>query len=323
MGISRRNLLAATLALGGPTAAGAQPALSGRPVTLVVPYAAGGPTDVASRIIAEQMRGPLRAPVIIENRPGDSTILGARFVAAAPADGLTLLMVPTTTLCTNPHIFSRLPYRVEDFAPVSMAVKVPLGLAVRASLPVRTIAEFRDYARERPGRLNYGSPGTGANSQLVNVLANQTLGLNMTEVPYRGTAPALNDLAAGNVDVLVDAIATLAPLHASGNIRIIGNFDNVRSGVVSGVPTFTEEGYPELFAFTWFAIVAPARTPRETIRVLNEAVNVSVQSPATQERFKSLGFVPHGSGVEELRNYIQSESDRWGPLIRNMGIRID
>jgi len=294
-----------------------------RPVTLVVPYAAGGPTDVASRVIAEQMRAPLRIHVIVENRPGDSTILGARAVATAAPDGHTLLMVPTTTLCTNPHIYARLPYRVEDFAPVGMTVKVPLGLAVKTALPVRTIAEFRDYVRARPGRLNYGSPGTGANSQLVNALANLSLGLDMTEVPYRGTAPALNDLAAGNVDVLVDALATLAPLHASGHIRIIGNFDDVRSPVVPDVPTFVESGHPDLVAFTWFAVVSPAATPRETIAILNAAVTAAVQSEVTKERFAQLGFVPQSSTVDDLARYIRAEYDRWGPLIRRLGIRVE
>jgi tripartite-type tricarboxylate transporter receptor subunit TctC len=321
--ITRRSVFTAAMAVAGPAGTRAQTPFPSRPVTLVVPYAAGGPTDVSSRVIAEQMRGPLRGQVLVDNRPGDSTILGARYVAAAPPDGHTLLMVPTTTLCTNPHIYARLPYKVEDFAPVGMAVKVPLGLAIRASLPVQTLAEFRDYVRARPGKLNYGSPGTGANSQLVNALANLSLGLDMMEVPYRGTAPALNDLAAGNVDALVDALATLAPLHEAGQIRIIGNFDDQRSPVVSAVPTFVESGYPDLVAFTWFAVVAPAATPREVIQILNAVVTTAVQSPVTQERFAQFGFVPQSSGVDELASYIRSEFDRRGPLIKRLGIRVE
>jgi tripartite-type tricarboxylate transporter receptor subunit TctC len=322
-GSTRRSVLAAGVGL--PLGAGTARAQSfpARPVTLVVPYAAGGPTDLASRVIAEQMRGPLRGQVIVENRPGDSTIIGARHVASAQPDGYTLLMVPTTTLCTNPHIYARLPYRVEDFAPVGMAVKVPLGLAVRSSLPVHSIAEFREYVQARPSRMNYGSPGTGSNSQLVNALANMALGIQMNEVPYRGTAPALNDLVAGHVDALVDAIATLAPLHRAQRIRVLGNFDDVRSNVLPDVPTFRESGYQGLVAFTWFAVVAPAATPPDVIQVLNAALTTAVEAPATRERFAELGFVPQTSTPAALAAYIRSEFDRWGPLIRQLGIRVE
>lgn len=321
---SRRSLLVTSLAAAffGPSTSTAQTYPS-RPVTLVVPYAAGGPTDVASRVIAAQMQSALGVNMVVENKPGASTILGAQHVAAAPPDGHTILMVTTTTLCTNPHLYKKLPYKVEDFTPVSMAVKVPLGLAVRSSLPVSTIAEFREYARARPGKMNYGSAGTGANSQLVNVLMNQALNIDMTEVPYRGTAPALNDLAAGHVDALVDAIATLLPLHRDGKIKILGNFDDTRSPVAAEVPTFAESGYPGLVAFTWFAVVAPARVPEPVIAKLNKAVMEAVESPQTKRKFAELGFIPRTSTARDLANYIQSENDRWGPLIKKMGVQLD
>lgn len=321
---SRRTLLLTSLAgaVLGPSIARAQ-AFPSKPVTLVVPYAAGGPTDVASRVIAQQMQASLGGAVVIDNKPGASTILGAQYVAAAPPDGHTIFMVTTTTLCTNPHLYRKLPYKVEDFAPVAMAVKVPLGLAVRSSLPVSTIAEFRDYARARPGKMNYGSAGTGANSQLVNVLANQALNIDMAEVPYKGTAPALNDLAAGHVDALVDAIATLLPLHREGKIKILGNFDDVRSPVAPEVPTFVESGYPHLVAFTWFAVVAPARVPEPVIARLNKAVMEAVESPQTKRKFAELGFIAQTSSPRELAAYIRSENDRWGPLIRKMGLQLD
>jgi tripartite-type tricarboxylate transporter receptor subunit TctC len=321
--VTRRSILAAAAGLvGGARGAQAQ-SFPSRPVTLIVPYAAGGPTDISARVLAEQMRNTLGVQVLVENRPGDSTILGARYVASARPDGHTLLVILTTTLSTNPHIYARLPYRKEDFTPVGMALKIPIGLAVRASLPVRTIDEFRDYVRARPGRMNYGSPGTGANSQLVNALANARLGLEMTEVPYRGTAPALNDLAAGNVDALVDAIATLAPLHRGERIRILGNFDDARSDVAPDVPTFRESGYPDLVAFTWQGIVAPAATPPEIVQALNHALTAAVRAPATRERFAQLGFVPQTSSPAEFGAYIQSEFERWGPLIRRLGIRVE
>ena len=322
--LSRRGLLLSSLgaAVLASSRANAQ-TFPSRPVTLVVPYAAGGPTDIASRVIAEQMHAALGVNVIIENKPGASSILGAQYVAAAVPDGHTVLMVTTTTLCTNPHLYKKLAYKVEDFAPIAMAVKVPLGLGVKKSLPVSTIAEFRDYAQARAGKMNYGSAGTGANSQLVNLLMNQALNIQMTEVPYRGTAPALADLAGGHVDALVDAIATLLPMHRDGKIKILGNFDSARSPVAPDVPTFAESGYPGLVAFTWFAVVAPARVPESVITKLNKAVVTAVESPETKRKFAEMGFIPQTSSARELAAYIQSENDRWGPLIKKMGIQLD
>ena len=294
-----------------------------KPITMVVPYAAGGPTDVASRVIASQMQASLGVNVVIENKPGASTILGAQYVVNAVPDGHTIIMVTTTTLCTNPHLYKKLAYKVDDFAPIAMAVKVPLGLAVRSSLPVSTIAEFRDYVRARPGKMNYGSAGTGANSQLVNVLMNQALSIDMAEVPYRGTAPALSDLAGGHVDSLVDAIATLLPLHRDGKIKILGNFDDVRSAVAPEIPTFLESGYPTLVAFTWFAVMAPGRVPEAAISKLNKAVMSAVTSPQTKSKFDELGFIPQTSSAKQLGTYIQSETDRWGHLIKKLGIQLD
>ena len=321
--VSRRTVLMASLGFALAPSTGNAQSFPTRPITMVVPYAAGGPTDVASRVIAEQMHQALGVNVVIENRPGASTILGAQYVAAAAPDGYTVLMVTTTTLCTNPHLYKKLAYKVEDFAPVAMAVKVPLGLAVRKSLPVSTIAEFREYVQARAGKMNYGSAGTGANSQLVNVLMNQTLNIQMTEVPYKGTAPALADLAGGHVDALVDAIATLLPMHRDGRIKILGNFDSARSPVAPEVPTFAESGYPGLVAFTWFAVVSPARVPEAAIARLNKAVMAAVESPETKRKFAELGFVPQTSSAKELAAYIQSENERWGPLIRKMGVQLD
>ena len=324
LSLSRRGLLLSGLgaAVLASSKAHAQ-TFPSKPVTMVVPYAAGGPTDVASRVIAQQMQATLGVNVIIENKPGASSMLGAQYVAGAAPDGHTILMVTTTTLCTNPHLYKKLAYKVEDFAPIAMAVKVPLGLAVNKSLPVSTIAELKEYAQGRAGKMNYGSAGTGANSQLVNVLMNQALNIQMTEVPYRGTAPALADLAGGHVDALVDAIATLLPMHRDGKIKILGNFDSARSPVAPDVPTFAESGYPGLVAFTWFAVVAPARVPEPVIVKLNKAVMAAVESPETKRKFAEMGFIPQTASARDLAAYIQSENDRWGPLIKKMGIQLD
>ena len=321
---TRRQLLQSAVSAGALASGYARAqAFPAKPITLVVPYSAGGPTDLSSRVLAERMQAALGARVIVENRPGASTIVGAQHVALAAPDGYTLLMVTTTTLCTNPHLYKKLPYKVEDFTPIGMAVKVPLGFAVPQALPVSNIAEFRRYALAQAGKLNYGSAGTGANSQLVNALMNQALGIQMTEVPYKGTGPALVDLAGGRVEGLVDAIATLLPLHREGRIKILANFDDVRSPVAPDVPTFIEAGYPSLVAFTWFAVVAPARVPEPVVARLHAALMTAVTAPETQRKLAEMGFIAQGSTSRELSDYIGSEYKRWGSLIQKMGLTLD
>ena len=321
---TRRQLLQSAVSAGALASGYARAqAFPAKPITLVVPYSAGGPTDLSSRVLAERMQAALGARVIVENRPGASTIVGAQHVALAAPDGYTLLMVTTTTLCTNPHLYKKLPYKVEDFTPIGMAVKVPLGFAVPQALPVSNIAEFRRYALAQAGKLNYGSAGTGANSQLVNALMNQALGIQMTEVPYKGTGPALVDLAGGRVEGLVDAIATLLPLHREGRIKILANFDDVRSPVAPDVPTFIEAGYPSLVAFTWFAVVAPARVPEPVVARLHAALMAAVTAPETQRKLAEMGFIAQGSTSRELSDYIGSEYKRWGNLIQKMGLTLD
>ncbi len=321
---TRRHLLQSVVGAGALASLYARAqAFPAKPITLVVPYAAGGPTDISSRVLAERMQAALGARVIVENRPGASTIVGAQHVAGAAPDGHTLLMVTTTTLCTNPHLYKKLPYKVEDFTPIGMAVKVPLGFAVPQALPASNIAEFRRYALAQAGKLNYGSAGTGANSQLVNALMNQALGIQMTEVPYKGTGPALVDLAGGRVEGLVDAIATLVPLHREGRIKILANFDDVRSPVAPDVPTFIEAGYPSLVAFTWFAMVAPARVPEPVVAKLHAALMMAVTAPETQRKLAEMGFIAQGSTSRELSDYIGSEYKRWGSLIQKMGLTLD
>jgi tripartite-type tricarboxylate transporter receptor subunit TctC len=295
-----------------------------KPVTLVIPYSAGGPTDVFGRALADKLSQVLGVGVVIDNRPGASTMLGANHVAAAAKDGHTALIVTTTTLSLNPTLYKKtISYKVSDFAPVALVGKVPIGLAVRADLPVSTIKEFQDYVKRSPKRMKYGSAGTGANSQMVNALANQTLGIEMTEVPYKGTAPALTDMVAGHVDALVDAVATLAPLHRAGKIKILGNFDSERSVVAPDVPTFAESGFPTLVAFTWNAVVVPAGTPNNVVAKLNAALVETLNDPETRKKIESIGFIPLTSTPEELHAYIGKESERWAKLIEQMGISLD
>lgn len=291
-----------------------------RPVVVVVPYSAGGPTDVYGRLLATALSGALGQNFVVENRPGAATQVGATYVAAAANDGYTLLIANTTTLSLNPSLHTDLTYAIEDFDPIGLVSKIPIGFAVRADLPVNDIAEFKAYATENEAELTYGSAGTGSNSQMVNLLMNRTLGVDLLEIPYQGTAPALVELSAGHVDGLVDAMATLAPMHRDGRIRIIGNFDTERSSAVPDVATFVEQGV-DITAFTWNALVAPAGTPENVVEVLNGALRQISENLEFRERLTEVGFSEMYSTQEELSAHIEQETRRWSDLIEDMNLR--
>ncbi len=290
-----------------------------RPVTVVVPYSAGGPTDVYGRLLASALSDVLGQNFIVENRPGAATQVGATHAAAAANDGYTLLIANTTTLSLNPSLYDDLTYQISDFAPIALVSKIPIGFAVRADLPASDIGEFRAYAMERPDELTYGSAGTGSNSQMVNLLMNRTLGISLLEIPYQGTAPALIDLAAGHVDGLVDAMATLAPMHRAGRVRILGNFDTERSSAVPDVATFVEQNV-DITAFTWNALVAPAGVPDSVVETLSAALGQISQDPQFRARLVEVGFSAMFSTPAELVDYIGEETTRWKALIEQMDL---
>ncbi len=319
---TRRTFTAAALAslLVEPAHAEAYPT---RPVTMVVPYAAGGPTDVAARLLAAKMKDPLNQTVVIENRTGGSTMIGAAYVARAPKDGYTIMMITPTTVATNPHLYKTINYKVEDFAPISMVVKVPFVLSVRSSLPVKTIQEFIAYAKAHPGQLNYGTSGSGSAPQLAAELFSAEAGIKMRDVSYRGSGPALTDLLAGVLDVVIDGVQTSAPYHREGKMRSLANFADTRSPQLPDVPTFVEAGLPGVVVYTWFALVAPAGTPAPVIATLNDAVVKSIASPDLKTRLDDLGFIAMSSSPKELGDYIRQEYELWGKVIARANIKLE
>jgi tripartite-type tricarboxylate transporter receptor subunit TctC len=219
-------------------------AFPAKPVRIVVPYAAAGPTDIIARVVAQKMSEDLGQTVLIENRPGAATRLGSELVSRAPKDGYTLLLATTSTFSTNPHIYKKLNYSIEDFLPVALLGKTAWVVAVNNDLPVRSIGEFVAYAKARQGQLNYGMMGIGSSSQFVGKMLEGATGISMVDVAYKGTGPALTDLMAGQVQVYVDAISTSMPLHRAGKARVIGVMAEKRAAVAADVPTFVEAGYP-------------------------------------------------------------------------------
>lgn len=318
--MKRRMLLAAPLAL--PAAARAQGWQPGRPVTIVVPFPPGGSTDVTARNLAERMAPRLGVSVLVDNKPGAQTVIGAEAVARAQPDGHTLLMSSGTTLTINPLIGRNLPYRVEDFAPVAHVATLPFVIAVRPGIPDR-IPDFVAHVRANPGRVTWGHNGRGSFNHIAGALIQERIGLDWNDVGYRGDAPQLNDLPAGTLDsILVGGATGLAALR-TGRARILGWTGEQRLPNLPDQPTFAEH-YPGLVAVTWFGLLAPARTPPEAVVRLNEAAASAIREDAgLRERLLNEGIVTAGGTPADFQAFLTREAERWGPLLRRLEIRLD
>lgn len=308
--------------LGAASAALAQ-TFPAKPLKIVVPFAAGGPTDAIARTVAERMSADLAQPVLIENRPGASTMLGAELVARSPADGYTLLLGTTSTFSTNPHLYKSIRYTLADFAPIALMAKTDWVLAVNNDLPVRTIREFVDYGKAHPGALNYGMMGVGSSSHFVGKMVEGATSVRMVDVPYKGSGPALAELMGGQVQVYVDAITSSLPLARAGKVRIIGVMGEKRAPIASEIPTFVEAGFPDVVAQSWYGLFSPAGTPRNTVDRLNAAVQAALRSPEVTRRFASDGTLIEASTPEGFLAMVRRDHEKWGRLIQPLGIKLD
>lgn len=330
MGLLNRRawMLQATAALGIAwtsvvSPASAQQAYPVKPIRLVVPFAAGGPTDVIARLVAERMTAELAQPVVVENRPGAGTILGAEMVAKAPKDGYTLLLGTTSTFATNPHLYRNLSYSIGDFVPIALLGKTDWVLTVNNNLPIRTIPEFVEFARARPGVLNYGMMGVGSSSQFVGKMLESGLSIRMTDIPYKGSGPALADLMGGQVQVYVDAISTSMPLHRAGKVRVIGVMAEKRAAIAPDIPTFAEAGFPEVIAQSWYGLFAPSGTPRSVVDRLHVAVQTSLRHSDLAARLTSDGVAIEAGTPDRFAAMIRTDSEKWGRLIVPLGVKLD
>ena len=320
--LGRRALCLAIAALAATgTPAQTYPA---KPVRLVVPYAAGGSTDQLARAIAEPLGRALGQPVVVENKPGGNTIIGADAVAKAPADGYTLFMGSSASLAVNPLLYSRLPYNPKaDFAGVSMLASSPLVMVVPAELPVTTVKAFVELAKAKPGALNFASVGNGNPLHLAGELFKGATGIEMTHVPYNGSAPALTALLGNQVQVMFDVVLTSNPHIKSGKLRALGLTGTQRLALLPGVPTIAESGYPGYEAGIWFAMMVPQATPLAIVARLNTEVTKILKDPAMKARFDGLALALIPSTPEEVAQFTLREQARWARLIREKGIRLE
>jgi tripartite-type tricarboxylate transporter receptor subunit TctC len=288
-----------------------------------VPTAAGGGTDISARMIAPRLSQILGQQVVVENRAGGNTAIGNSYVAKSAPDGYTLLM-GISSITINPHTQSKVPYDpVRDFAPITQVVTVPLILASHPSLPTRSLKELMAFLRKRPGELNYGTGSVGSNPHLAMELFLTMTRLKVIHVPYRGQGPALRDLIAGQVELMMANLLALLPYHRNGRVRAYGVSSAKRSPVTPEVPTIAEAGVPGYDVVQWFGILAPAGTPRAIIAKLHAATVRALEDPKVKQGFLASGAETVGNTPEELAAILRSDLAKWGKLVKMVGIKPD
>jgi tripartite-type tricarboxylate transporter receptor subunit TctC len=320
----RRFLWLTALLLTAVTGLAQAQAFPVKPVRMIVPYPAGGPTDQLGRIYAEHMARGLGQPVVVENRGGANTQIGTAEVTKAAPDGYTLLFGGITPFVFNPLMYSKLQYDPADLTGVAMAARSQLVLVAKPALPVKSVAELVVLMKASPGKLNFGSAGNGNVLHLAAELFLRTTETRATHVPFSGTAPALISLLGGNIDFMFDVIITSRPHIQSGKLTALATSGARRSPIFPDVPTVAESGYPSYESATWFAIAVPKGTPPTVVQRLNAEAAKAARDPAVVARLESMAMEPpQDTSSGEVAAQTEKDLKRWGALIRGLGIRLD
>jgi tripartite-type tricarboxylate transporter receptor subunit TctC len=291
---------------------------------LIVPFTPGGATDMLARLVGERLTERLGQPVVIDNRPGASGNLGAAIVANAGPDGYTLLMAPTSIYAISATLYAQLNYDLlRSFAPVSLVANVPHVLVATPDLPVRSVQELIALAKQQPGKMNLANQGSGTVSHLEGELFKHMAGVEMLNIPYKGSAPAMLDLTTGRVQVMFDSIASALPHIRSGRLRALGVTATARSPLLPQVPTLDEAGLKGYSAESLLGILAPAATRRAVIDRLNRELVALLQEPATRERLAAAGFEPVSSSSEEFSRRIRADLLKWAPIVKSSGATVE
>jgi len=293
-------------------------------ITIVVPYAAGGPTDVTARRLAEAMSKQLDTPIVVENKPGAATTIAAAHVAKAPNDGHTLLMSLLTTTAVNPHLYRSLPYSQDDFAPISLISRQPVVLTVSPDTKAQTVDELVAQVRNSGQPLTHGSTGTGSQTHIIGQWVGQSLDINVEDIPYKGTSASTTDVVSGRLQSRSEAISTAAPLHKSGKARVLAVMADDRSSVLPDVPTFKEHGHPDIVTYLYLGLLAPAGTPAPVLEKLHTAAAAVVASPEFAAQLDGTGEEPMPSAnPAEFGKFLKDEYTHWGKIIEPLNIKLD
>jgi tripartite-type tricarboxylate transporter receptor subunit TctC len=295
------------------------------PIKLVVPYAAGGPTDLFGRLVGDFLARDLKQPVIIENKAGAQGAIGAEAVARSEPDGYTLFVTAASIFVLNPMLYKKLSYDpVKDFRMLAVITDTPVVMEVHPSVPARTVAEFVAYARQNPGKLNFGSAGTGGTIHLAGEMFKQITGIEMTHVPYKGAGPALADLLAGNIQVMFDTMSTALPPVKSGSVRALGVSSEQRSPDLPDVPTIAESGYPQYRVSVWYGIAAPAKLPDDVTAKISASLDRAMNDDTFRAQLEKIGFpVFRPRSAAAIKEFIDADVARWSAVIKAQNISLD
>ncbi len=292
-----------------------------KPVRLIVPFAAGGSTDVIARILAPKLSEVWGQQVLVDNRPGGNTVIGTDIVAKSPPDGHVLLVTPAP-FTVVPSVLTKLPYDpAKDFEPITLINTTPMGFVVHPGVPAKNLKELIALAKARPGQMNFGSSGSGGVPHLSGELLNTMAGLKIIHVPYKGNAPALADLVGGHVDMAFNGLTSVMAFIKSGRLRVLGVTSLTRTAALPEVPTFDEQGLKGFQAVAWNGLTAPARTPKEAIVRIQEASARIIKSPELAEQLKRDGSDPVGSTTAEFTAHLRDEVVKWKKVLDRAGIK--
>jgi tripartite-type tricarboxylate transporter receptor subunit TctC len=295
-----------------------------RPVRIIVPFPAGGSNDVVARILGQRLSESAGYQIVIDNRGGAGGNIGAEAVAKAAPDGYTLLLTAPGPLTVNQSLFRTLPFDpMKDFAPVALIASVPIVLMVHPSIPARSLGELIDLAKQQPGKLNFGSSGNGSTNHLAGELLKSMAGIEIVHVPYRGAAPAMNDLVGGHIPMMFDNMPAVLPHAVAGSVRALAVAGAKRSTLLPDVPTVAEAGVPEFEASAWFGLVAPAGTSPAVLARITEAFTKALQAPDTAKKLIDLGAEPGTVSGEAFGAFLRAEAEKWAKVVQASGAKVE
>ncbi len=291
-----------------------------KPLRIIVPFSAGGNTDILARLIGQELTRSLGQPVVVENKPGAAGNIGADYVAKSPPDGYTYVMGTVGTHAINASLYRKMPYdTVKDFAPVTLIASVPNVLVVYPPLPVNSVSDLIAYARANPGKLYFASSGAGTSIHLSGELFKTMTGVDITHVPYKGSAPAVTDLIGGQVQLMFDNLPTSLPYIKAGKLRALAITSATRTPALPELPTMIESGLAGFDIGSWFGVFAPAGTPKEIITRVNADIQKSMQTQEMRDKLLQLGAQPVGLGPEAFAAHVKAEMARWAKVVKESG----